>query len=295
MTYKAIIIYTLLVLIILGLGGVLVYGRQQYEEKITMVQAEFASSTAAFQTRIDEIKTELAAVTGERDELVSNLTSEQQRARELEQRNEDLDDKVDEFEKLAKLDPQLLQKYSKVFFLNEHYTPAQLKEVPAEWLAVAAKPQQVQTKVWRRLEDLLEEAHDDGVEIRVLSAYRDFGTQTALKAQYKVIYGSGANAFSADQGYSEHQLGTTVDLNTPQMAGALDGFQSTEAYKWLQENAYRFGFVLSYPPGNTYYQFEPWHWRFVGRDLARDLHRDNKNFYDLDQREIDKYLIEFFD
>lgn len=289
------LIYSVFALLLVALGGTLVYGRQQYEEKFAMNQAEFASSTASFQTRVDEIKTELEVVTAERDELVSNLTSEQQRARELEKQNEELDDKVDEFEKLARLDPQLLQKYSKIFFLNEHYTPAQLKQIPTEWLAVAAKPQQVQTKVWRRLEDLLEEAHDDGVEIRVLSAFRSFGEQTALKSNYKVIYGSGANQFSADQGYSEHQLGTTVDFNMPVMTAGLDGFQNTEAYQWLQENAHRFGFVLSYPPGNTYYQFEPWHWRFVGRDLARDLHRDGKNFYDLDQRDIDKYLIEFFD
>ncbi len=287
-----------LTILVVLFGGTVVYGWQKYETQdraLLALQSELASTTAAFQTRVDELKTGLDKVTAERDELVSNLTSEQQRAHELEQRNEDLDDKVDEFEKLAKLDPELLQKYSKVFFLNEHYTPAQVKEIPAEWLATAAKPQQIQTKVWRRLEDMLEEAHDDGVELRIVSAYRDFAEQTALKAQYKVVYGSGANQFSADQGYSEHQLGTTVDLNTPQMAGGLDGFQNTPAYAWLQENAYRYGFVLSYPPGNTYYQFEPWHWRFVGRDLARDLHRDGKNFYDLDQRDIDKYLIEFFD
>lgn len=289
------LIYALLAIIIFALGGVLVYGRQKYEASLALVRAEMASSTAAFEVKIGELKTELETITADRDELVSNLTSEQQRARELEQQKEELDDRVDEFEKLAKIDPELLQKYSKIFFLNEHYTPAQLKEIPVEWLSVPTKPQQIQTKVWRRLSNLLEDAHDDGVELRILSAYRSFGEQTSLKAGYKVVYGSGANQFSADQGYSEHQLGTTVDFNTPVMATGLDGFQNTEAYKWLQDNAYRFGFVLSYPMGNTYYQFEPWHWRFVGRDLARDLHRENKNFYDLDQRDIDKYLIEFFD
>jgi len=75
----------------------------------------------------------------------------------------------------------------------------------------------------------------------------------------------------------------------------LTGFENTEAYTWLQENAYKYGFVLSYPKGNGYYVFEPWHWRFVGKDLAIKLHREDKNFYDLDQRQIDEYLVSIFD
>ena len=53
--------------------------------------------------------------------------------------------------------------------------------------------------------------------------------------------------------------------------------------------------MLSYPKGNAYYIFEPWHWRFVGKDLAKDLHRHKEYFYDWDQRDIDEYLIDFFD
>jgi D-alanyl-D-alanine carboxypeptidase len=86
-----------------------------------------------------------------------------------------------------------------------------------------------------------------------------------LKSQYRVTYGAGtANSFSADQGYSEHQLGTTVDFTTPKVGGTLTGFDKTDSYKWLQNNAYKYGFILSYPSSNGYYIFEPWHWRFVG-------------------------------
>jgi D-alanyl-D-alanine carboxypeptidase len=110
-----------------------------------------------------------------------------------------------------------------------------------------------------------------------------------------VVYGSGANAFSADQGYSEHQLGTAADVTTNTLAGGLDGFDATPAYKWLTANAYKYGFILSYPQGNGYYEYEPWHWRFVGKKLARYLHTTNERFYDLDQRTIDSYLINIFD
>ena len=110
-----------------------------------------------------------------------------------------------------------------------------------------------------------------------------------------MFYGSGANSFSADQGYSEHQLGTTIDFTTEEIGASSSVFGKTTAYQWLLENAYKYGFILSYPEANKYYQFEPWHWRFVGRGLAEKLHQEGKNFYDLDQREIDEYLISFFD
>ena len=109
-----------------------------------------------------------------------------------------------------------------------------------------------------------------------------------------VTYGSGANQFSADQGFSEHQLGTTIDFTTPELGANFDNFKSSSAYDWLLSNAYKYGFVISYPEGNNYYQFEPWHWRFVGKGLAKRLYEDGEYFYDLDQRTIDSYLINIF-
>jgi len=143
---------------------------------------------------------------------------------------------------------------------------------------------------------LMDEARDDDLNLLVQSAYRSFGTQSTLKATYTVSYGStAANRFSADQGYSEHQLGTTVDFTTGVSGGALEGFDKTPEYVWLLENAHKYGFILSYPAGNTFYKFEPWHWRFVGVSLARKLHNNETNFYDADQRLIDSYLVKIFD
>ena len=141
----------------------------------------------------------------------------------------------------------------------------------------------------------MSDARSSSIDIEVISAYRSFGTQTEIKSTYKIIYGLGSNQFSADQGYSEHQLGTTIDFTTSEVGSSYVGFEKTEAYQWLQDNAYKYGFILSYPEDNTYYQFEPWHWRFVGTSLAEGLYKEGKNFYDLDQREIDRYLLFFFD
>ena len=95
--------------------------------------------------------------------------------------------------------------------------------------------------------------------------------------------------------HSEHQLGTAVDFTTEKLGANFSAFGSDPAYKWLLENAHRYGFILSYPPNNSYYKFEAWHWRYVGVSLATNLHDDGKYFYDLDQREIDRYLVKLFD
>jgi D-alanyl-D-alanine carboxypeptidase len=117
-----------------------------------------------------------------------------------------------------------------------------------------------------------------------------------IKNAYSVTYGAGtANSFSADQGYSEHQLGTTVDLITTGTGGKLAGFDTKPAYTWMLENAHKYGFTLSYPKNNGFYIFEPWHWRFVGVKLATDLYEDEQHFYELDQRKIDTYLASLFD
>ncbi|MDE1966042.1 MAG: M15 family metallopeptidase, partial [Patescibacteria group bacterium] len=179
----------------------------------------------------------------------------------------------------------------------ENYAPANLTLIPAADDYAANRPEQFLTKAWPFLGNMLNQAQADGVPLYVASAYRSFGTQAALKSEYTVTYGAGtANQFSADQGYSEHQLGTAVDLITTGMGGELSqAFDQTKAYAWLADNAYRYGFELSYPRGNAYYVYEPWHWRFVGVALATYLHDNGLHFYDLDQRVIDTYLLTIFD
>lgn len=201
---------------------------------------------------------------------------------------------ADKLEWLSTLDEQLLAKYSKVYFLNENYSPKLLSAIDSKHLFNRTKEIEIHDWVLPFLQRMLRDAEAQGVDMKIVSGYRSFETQAALKSNYKVTYGSGANTFSADQGYSEHQLGTTVDITTTNIGGALTGFQNTEAYKWLQNNAHKYGFTLSYPPNNKFYVFEPWHWRFVGIDLATKLHDDGKYFYDLDQREINTYLANMF-
>jgi D-alanyl-D-alanine carboxypeptidase len=245
---------------------------------------------------------------GERSRALADLNQAQTRLQEIREIMEEQEERVEEIEdeyeningtvqdllKLGNTDEELLQKYSRVYFLNENYIPSDLANIDEEYLW-GDKPLQIHGDVEPFLDDLMDAAEDDDMELRIISAYRSFDYQGALKDRYLTIYGSGANQFSADQGYSEHQLGTTIDFTTPELGSNFGEFDTTEEFEWLQDNAHRYGFVLSYPPNNSYYQYEPWHWRFVGEDLADDLHDDEQYFYDLPQRELDEYLLEIFD
>lgn len=264
---------------------------QNLQDTLMGTEQQLAEATDT----ITSLENALGTTTSERDTLASNLAEEQARNDEFEEQIQDIAGTVGVLDKLSKTDEELLQKYSKVYFLNEHYIPSDLSDIDKEWLYNEEREQQIHSKVEPFLEDMLEDALEDDVKIWITSAYRSWGTQANLKGAYTVRYGSGANAFSADQGYSEHQLGTTVDFTTEGLGGGLAGFGNTEAYEWLLDNAHKYGFTLSYPEGNEFYVYEPWHWRFVGEDLARDLHEDDAGFYDWDQRKIDEYLISIFD
>lgn len=227
--------------------------------------------------------------------LKSNLSKEQKKNSEFEGKIGEIAGTVGTLDKLAKTDKELLQKYSKVYFLNEHYVPSSLAPISEKYVYEKNVTKEIHGKVISKLNKMFNSAMEDGVDMKILSAYRSFDEQNKLKNSYTVVYGSGANKFSADQGYSEHQLGTTIDVTTEKMGPNFSKFKDTEAYKWLRQNAYKYGFILSYPENNSYYEFEPWHWRFVGVSLATRLHEEGQYFYDLDQRTIDQYLISIFD
>lgn len=257
---------------------------------VAVLETNFSSTTAELRGNISESHTALADALEQEKQNVGNIEQN------LKKQVSSVSGTVNTLQKLSKTDPELLAKYSKVFFLNENYAPPRLVEIPSTYRYSDAKILKIHEAVWPFLQEMIDEAKDEKVQLYAFSAYRSFNEQQALKGQYTVTYGAGtANTFSADQGYSEHQLGTTLDFIAPGQGGIIDGFDKTASYQWMLKNAYKYGFILSYPAGNTFYQYEPWHWRFVGVKLATDLHKEGKNFYDLDQREIDEYLVNIFD
>lgn len=285
----------LAVIIFLGLGYLTV-NQNSLSQRLEKIQEDVKTSNAASIQKISDIETILLATQENSTTFADALNAAREKADALDKQFRKVNSNVSDLEKITKTDPELLQKYSKVYFLNDNYAPADLTNIPTQYTFNKNKIYKIHDEVWPHLKDLMNDAQDDNLSILVVSAFRSFGEQAVLKGAYTVSYGAGtANQFSADQGYSEHQLGTTVDFTNPTVADSFSGFAQSKEYKWLLANAYKYGFVLSYHQGNSYYQFEPWHWRFVGRDLAKDLHKDGKNFYDLTQREIDEYVVNLFD
>jgi LAS superfamily LD-carboxypeptidase LdcB len=257
--------------------------------KAAAIEREVASST------ITELSQRLALTTEELEDIERDFRREKNKNDDFEDQIKKISGTVGVLDKLSKTDEELLQKYSRTYFLNENFIPMKLSKVADKYVLPGKKEQYFHGDALEFLADMLDEAKEDGIDLKIVSAYRSFDEQEDVKGQFTQIYGSGSNAFSADQGYSEHQLGTTVDFTDPITAGAYLIFANTKEYQWLLTNAHRFGFILSYPSGNTFYIFEPWHWRFVGVDLASDLHKAKANFYEWDQRKIDDYLITIFD
>ena len=123
------------------------------------------------------------------------------------------------------------------------------------------------------LEGLVAHAAAAGEELTVVSAYRSYEDQRFSYNRLVSIYGSGADRMSASPGHSQHQLGTAVDFTNAAVGyEVIQSFGSTTASGWLTLHAHEHGFVLAYPPGQeaeTGYEWEPWHYRYVGIDNAR--------------------------
>ena len=271
---------TIICILALGFGAYRYYSlSKNYEQTTTEVQ-KLNSDLSSEKTQNENLLMQLNEQKNVNDSVVGQIAS--------------ITSTVVGLAKLNQTDPQLLAQYSKVYFLNEHYVPRELSLIDPKY-TYNKQEDYFHAKVLPFLLKLIGDARRANVPLEIISAYRSFESQTALKSVYKVTFGTGANQFSADQGYSEHQLGTAVDFTTPKVGATFSGFSKTETFKWLTEHAHKYGFILSYPSNNYYYQFEPWHWRFVGVALAMKLYNDKMSFYDLDQREINRYLIKFFD
>lgn len=263
---------------------------------VELLTTELATTNTSLAQNVTELKNQTTGLSHTLNSTQQNIDAVKNQVGGVEQTVGSISGTVGNLQKLSQVDSELLRKYSKVFFMSENYLPARLTVLPEQYVYSTTRQEQFITEAMPYLHNLFASAQANGVTLYVKSGYRPFAEQKSLKSTYSTIYGAGtANSFSADQGYSEHQLGTTLDFITTGLDGKLEGFDNTQAFQWLSANAHNFGFVLSYPKGNSYYIYEPWHWRFVGVKLATYLHSNNLTFYDLDQREIDTYLVNIFD
>jgi zinc D-Ala-D-Ala carboxypeptidase len=162
--------------------------------------------------------------------------------------------------------------------LPSDYVPKDL--VPLQDYGVPALGSEVlRREAAEHLGRLVEDAAVYGEELVVSSAYRSYEEQQLSHERLVSVFGAGAGRTSASAGHSQHQLGTAVDF-TNAAAGyqVWELFAQTSAYWWLEHHAWEYGFVLAYPRGKeeqTGYQWEPWHYRYVGVENAKRLEESN--------------------
>lgn len=130
-------------------------------------------------------------------------------------------------------------------------------------------------------------AKGEGLTLTLESGYRSYNFQVNLYNRYVSEQGkSVADTQSARPGFSEHQTGLAADLGgtTKPTCNVEQCYADTPEGKWLAANAYKYGFIIRYPDGKTNvtgYEYEPWHVRYVGIDLATEMH--NKGIQTLEE------------
>ena len=130
--------------------------------------------------------------------------------------------------------------------------------------------------------ELYQAAKADGMNLLVTTSYRNYNFQSTLYWNYVNTDGqANADTYSARPGYSEHHSGLAVDLSTPSLTNAFTEFIYTDEYQWMKENSYKYGFIQRYTDENQYitgYQPEAWHFRYVGKDVAKYIHDNDITF-----------------
>ncbi len=135
---------------------------------------------------------------------------------------------------------------------------------------------------YKALDEVNASMKKEGLQVYLISAYRGYDRQKTLYNNYAEKDGvEAADTYSARPGFSEHQTGLAMDvLSVSTYSGDLEDakFENTKEYQWLTKNAYKYGLILRFPKGYenvTGYMYEPWHWRYVGEDVAVFMHEND--------------------
>ena len=172
---------------------------------------------------------------------------------------------------------------NKKYKLLSTYTPSDLVDVKQSKIRTKNNgAYYVRSVIISDLKKMNKAAIALGIDLSVVSAYRSYSTQKSTY-NYWVSYNDGcvscADKISARAGHSQHQLGTAIDFSTKDIHDVLgSSFTNTKAEVWLRNNAYKYGFVISYPKGSekiTGYSYESWHYRYIGIANALEMHNEN--------------------
>lgn len=165
---------------------------------------------------------------------------------------------------------------NKTNVLRSNYTPKNLVKLNIEFLSDTSNESRcMEKKAADSLEDLVATAKKENIILIGSSAYRSYKSQLRILKEETDKKGVDyADKYVAKPGQSEHQSGLAVDVTN--RVRCFD--KTSKEAQWLANNAYKFGFILRYPDGKediTGYNYEPWHIRYVGKDIAKEIYMKN--------------------
>ena len=175
---------------------------------------------------------------------------------------------------------------NKYYSLSKNYEPKSLVSINSNYSSRNLKMVKDAADAFN---EMAKAAKEDGFTIRATSTYRSYYYQKDLYNNYVAEDGvKKADTYSARPGHSEHQTGYAVDVDNK--VKEYTEFGTTKEYTWMKENAYKYGFILRYTKENewiTGYKEEPWHYRYVGKEIAKYI-QENPMTYE-------EYYVRFLD
>lgn len=170
---------------------------------------------------------------------------------------------------------------NKHYILDNTYNPDDLVSVPQDYAWGEQNSKKVRKVAYDAFLNMWNAAKVDGYYLMINSAYRTYEEQEQVYNNYKKLRGQKyADSIAARPGSSEHQTGLALDIFS-KYNNNQNLFKDSEEAKWLAENSYKYGFILRYPEDKvsiTGYNYEAWHFRYVGIDIATYIHNNSITF-----------------
>ena len=171
----------------------------------------------------------------------------------------------------------LVNKYN---YISKDYIPSNLIKVNNFY---------INKEAYESFLEMRKAMEKDNLNIRIISAYRSYDYQEELYKRYlQKEKQTIVDTYSARPGYSEHHTGLAIDVDNSKLD--FNKFYLTKEFLWMQENAHKYGFILRYPKDKEYitgYTYEPWHYRYVGKEIANYIKKHNSTY--------EEYYYEFID
>lgn len=167
---------------------------------------------------------------------------------------------------------------NKFYHLPDNYERSDIKSIPLTYSYEGQEASEIVIDAFIQMHDDIQK--ELGIHLMVNSSYRSYNSQEEIYNDFKTVSIAYADSYAARPGYSEHQTGLALDITSLEHK-TVKTFKESDEFTWLKNNCYKYGFILRYPEGKddiTGYSTEEWHFRYVGKDVAKQIYDENITF-----------------